>query len=144
MAVAYVNVFHLGKLGNGHTIKLINNYYAMTTAVAMSEAFAVADAAGIDRDAVYDVMAAGPNHSGMMGFIRNYAMEGKIDLAFSVNNGAKDVGYYRQMAADLNLTSRMSNAANDTLNEAINTGDGDLMVPQMVDWMVKHLGSDKI
>ena len=138
------NVFHLGKLGNGHTIKLINNYYAMTTAVAMSEAFAVADAAGIDRDAVYDVMAAGPNHSGMMGFIRNYAMEGKIDLAFSVNNGAKDVGYYRQMAADLNLTSRMSKAANDTLNEAINTGDGDLMVPQMVDWMVKHLGSDKI
>lgn len=136
------NVFHLGKLGNGHTIKLINNYYAMTTACAMSEAFAMADAAGVERVALYDVMAAGPNHSGMMDFIRNYAMDGQVDLAFSVSNGAKDVGYYKQMVADLGLTSRMSVAADATLQEAIGTGDGALMVPEMVDWMAKHLGSD--
>ncbi len=40
------NVFHLGPLGSGHTIKLINNFFAMTTANAMSEAFAMADVAG--------------------------------------------------------------------------------------------------
>lgn len=134
------NVFHLGALGNGHTIKLLNNYFAMTTACAMAEAFAVADAAGIERQALYDVMAAGPNHSGMMGFVKNYATDGQIDLAFSVANGAKDVGYYRLMAEDLGLNSRMSIAANATLQEALQGGDGELMVPQMVDWMTKHLG----
>ena len=138
------NVFHLGALGNGHTIKLINNYYAMTTACAMAEAFAVADASGIDRQALFDVMAAGPNHSGMMGFIRNYAVEGQIDLAFSVANAAKDVGYYRQMAQDLGLESRMSGAADSTLREARDGGNADLMVPAMVDWMHDHLGSKKI
>ena len=134
------NVFHLGALGNGHTIKLINNYYAMTTACAMAEAFGVADASGIDRQALFDVMAAGPNHSGMMGFIRNYAVEGQIDLAFSVANAAKDVGYYRQMAQDLGLNSRMSGSADATLREARDGGEGDMMVPAMVDWMHRHLG----
>ncbi|MEQ8899462.1 MAG: NAD(P)-dependent oxidoreductase [Roseovarius sp.] len=137
------NVFHLGKLGNGHTIKLINNFFAMTTATAMSEAFAAADAAGIEREALYGVMSAGPLKSGMMEFIRNYAVDGQIDLAFSVANGAKDVGYYRQMTADLGLESRMSTAADATLREARDGGDGGIMVPEMVDWLAKHLGSGR-
>ena len=134
------NVFHLGKLGNGHTIKLINNYFAMTTAISMAEAFALADEAGIARQSLYEVMAAGPNHSGMMQFIRNYATDGQIDLAFSAQNAAKDVGYYRQMAEDLGLNSRMSGAANATLAEIVAGGAGDLMVPQIVDWMAENLG----
>jgi 3-hydroxyisobutyrate dehydrogenase-like beta-hydroxyacid dehydrogenase len=137
------NVFHLGKLGNGHTIKLINNFFAMTTATAMAEAFAAADAAGIDREALFGVMSAGPLKSGMMEFIRNYAVDGKIDLAFSVANGAKDVGYYRQMTADLGLESRMSTAADTTLREARDGGDGGIMIPEMVDWMGKYLGSGR-
>ena len=104
------------------------------------EAFAVADASGIERQALYEVLAAGPNHSGMMDFIRNYATEGQIDLAFSVANAAKDLGYYAQMTADLERHSRMSGAALATLREARDGGDGDLMVPQMVDWMARHLG----
>lgn len=133
------NVFHLGALGNGHTIKLINNFFAMTTACAMSEAFAIADAAGIEREALYGVLSAGPNHSGMMDFIRNYAHSGQVDLAFSVANGAKDIGYYRQMTEDLGARSRMSGAADTTLCEARDAGFGDHMVPEMVDYLSKHL-----
>ena len=137
------NVFHLGSLGNGHTIKLINNFFAMTTACAMSEAFAMADAAGIDRAALYAVMAAGPLRSGMMDFVRNYAIDGKVDLAFSVANAAKDVGYYRDMAQGLGRHSRMSGAAFDTLTEARDTDDPNRMVPAMVDWMQANLGKAK-
>jgi len=133
------NVFHLGKLGNGHTIKLINNYFGMTTACAMSEAFATADAAGIDRDALFNVMAAGPLRSGMMEFVRNYAVDGDLNLAFSIANASKDVGYYRQMTDDLGLQSRMSTCAGDALEAATNDGDGDKMVSEMVDWMSKNL-----
>jgi len=70
------NVFHLGDLGSGHSIKLINNVFAMTTANAMSEAFAMADKAGVSRQGLYDVMAAGPLHSGMMDFIKAYGVDG--------------------------------------------------------------------
>ena len=133
------NVFHLGPLGSGHSIKLINNFFAMTTACAMSEAFAMADAAGIEREKLYNVMSAGPLHSGMMDFVRNYATDGKIDLAFSVTNAAKDVGYYRKMAEGLGAKSRMSGAADATLREARDNGFADNMVPEMVDYLHDHL-----
>ncbi len=135
------NVFHLGELGNGHKIKLMNNFFAMTTAMAMSEVFATADKVGIERQKVYDVMSAGPLKSGMMDFIKNYATDGKIDLAFSVENGAKDVGYYRQMAENFGIESRMSGCASDTLRAACDSGDGGLNIPEMVDWMTKNLGA---
>lgn len=135
------NVFHLGKLGNGGTIKLINNYYSMTAVCALAEAFVLADTAGIDRQSVYEVIAAGPNHSGMMDFIRNYAVEGKIDLAFSIGNAAKDLGYYQRMAQDLGLSSRMSAGASDALSAARDGGSGEKMVPEIVDWMAEQLGN---
>ncbi|MGH1414211.1 MAG: NAD(P)-dependent oxidoreductase [Pelagimonas sp.] len=133
------NVFHLGKLGSGHTIKLINNFFAQNVAMGMAEAFVTADAAGIDRQALYEVMAAGPLRSGMMDFIRNYAVDGKCDLAFSVNNAGKDVGYFREMSAELGLNSRMSACVSGTLNEARDAGEGEMMVPEMVDWMTRNL-----
>ncbi|SHI74451.1 2-hydroxy-3-oxopropionate reductase [Palleronia salina] len=135
------NVFHLGDLGNGHKIKLMNNFFAMTTAMAMSEVFAVSDKVGVPRQMVYDVMAAGPNHSGMMDFIKNYATDGQIDLAFSVANAAKDVGYYKQMAENFGVDSRMAGCADATLRAARDGGSGDLNVPEMVDWMTKNLES---
>lgn len=133
------NVFHLGPLGAGHTVKLINNFFGMTTACAMSEAFAMADAAGIEREVLYDVMAAGPLRSGMMDFIRSYASDGKIDLAFSVSNAAKDIGYYRTMADDLGMRSRISSSVNATLQEARDAGFGERMVPEMVDYLTSQL-----
>ncbi|GMG84164.1 NAD(P)-dependent oxidoreductase [Paralimibaculum aggregatum] len=133
------NVFHLGDSGAGHSVKLINNFFGMTTAMAMAEAFAMADAAGIERDTLYGVMSAGPLRSGMMDFIRNYAAEGKVDLAFSVANAAKDVGYYRSMAEGLGARSRMSGAADALLSEARDGGFGDKMVPEMVDYLSQRL-----
>ena len=59
------NIFHLGDSGSGHTVKLINNFFGMTVANAMCEAFAMADVQGVDRKSLYDVMSAGPLHSGM-------------------------------------------------------------------------------
>ncbi len=133
------NVFHLGPLGTGHSIKLINNFFAMTAACAMSEAFGMAKAAGIPADKVYGVMSAGPLKSGMMDFIRNYAIDGQIDLAFSVENAAKDVGYYRTMASDLGANSRMSGAADGVLQEALRNDFGEHMVPELVDYLTDHL-----
>ncbi len=128
------NVFHLGTLGTGHTIKLINNFFAMTTANAMSEAFAFCDVAGVPRQALYDVLSAGPNHSGMMDFVKAYAIDGDpMQLAFSARNGLKDVSYYTDMVEDTGRVSTMAKSAKAALAQAVEDGHGDDMVPQMVD-----------
>ena len=133
------NVFHLGSLGAGHTIKLLNNFFAMTCANAMAEAFAMADSAGVPREGLYGVLAAGPNHSGMMDFVKAYAIDGDPEkLAFSVKNGAKDVGYYVQMTEDLGADTVMARCAQKALDDAVAGGDGDLLVPQMVDVFAKR------
>ena len=78
----------------------------------------------------------------MMEFIRNYAVEGKIDLAFSAANARKDIGYYRQMADDLGKHSRMSASTYALLSEVCESGDGNIMVPAIVDWFSDHLDSE--
>lgn len=137
------NVFHLGPLGSGHTIKLINNFFGMTVANAMGEAFGMADVAGIDRKSLYDVMAAGPLRSGMMDFMAAYAIDGIPDqLAFSIQNAAKDVGYYDQMVRDSGSTSIMAQGALGALSEAVARGDGQAMVAKMVDFHVAHIRAE--
>ena len=128
------NVFHLGPSGTGHTVKLINNFFGMTTAMAMSEAFAMGDAAGVDRQALYDVMAAGPLKSGMMDFVKGYAVDGDpSQLAFALKNAKKDVGYYNTMADDLGKLSIMSASAKQALGLAVAQGRGEQMVSEAVD-----------
>ncbi|WP_300032565.1 NAD(P)-dependent oxidoreductase [uncultured Roseobacter sp.] len=135
------NVFHLGALGSGHTIKLINNFFGMTVANAMAEAFAMADVAGVDREKVYSVMAAGPLHSGMMDFVKGYGVDGDPNqLAFAIKNAAKDVGYYKQMADDAGVDSIMSRCALAALTEARDNGQADEMVSQMVDFFAARFG----
>ena len=135
------NVFHLGDLGSGHTIKLINNFFGMTVANAMAEAFAMADVAGVDRKEMYQVMAAGPLHSGMMDFVKGYGVDGDPNqLAFAIKNAAKDVGYYAKMAQDAGVDSIMSKCALAALTEARDTGRADDMVSQMVDFYASKFG----
>lgn len=135
------NVFHLGALGSGHTIKLINNFFGMTVANAMAEAFAMADVAGVDRQQMYNVMAAGPLHSGMMDFVKGYGVDGDPNqLAFAIKNAAKDVGYYSKMAGDAGVDSIMSGGTLKALTEARDSGKADDMVSQMVDFFAAKFG----
>jgi len=136
------NVFHLGSTGSGHTIKLINNFFGMTVANAMAEAFAIADGAGVDRKLLYDVMAAGPLHSGMMDFVKAYGVDNDPSmLAFQIKNAAKDLGYYKKMTQDSGSESIMVKAPLAALEDACENGQAEEMVSQMVDYYDRKLNN---
>ncbi|MEL6689534.1 MAG: NAD(P)-dependent oxidoreductase [Pseudomonadota bacterium] len=135
------NVFHLGKLGNGHVIKLINNFVAQSMANLFAEAFVTADNAGVDRSQVYDVIAAGPVGNGFFDFMKAYAVEGDpTKLAFSIKNAAKDVGYYNRMTQDAGAPSIMAPSGLAMLEEARDSGLAEAMVPQLIDHYAKKMG----
>lgn len=131
------NVFHLGDLGAGHTTKLINNFMGMTTVCAMSQAFAVAKLAGVDRQQLYDIMSAGPSNSPFMKFCKNYAVDNNSDLGFSINNANKDLGYFVQMVSDLDSSTAIGEATSRNLKAAVEAGMGDGNVPEIFDYFVK-------
>ena len=131
------NVFYLGKLGAGHTTKLINNFMGMTSVVAMSQAFAAAELAGVDRQQLYDIMSSGPSNSPFMKFCKNYAVDGNSDLGFSINNANKDLGYFVQMVSDLGSESLVAKATSTSLQAAVDEGMGNGNVPEIFDYFVK-------
>ena len=131
------NVFYLGALGAGHVTKLINNFMGMTTVCTMSQAFAVADRAGVDRKQLYEIMSTGPSNSPFMGFCRNYAVDGVSDLGFSINNANKDLGYFLKMAEDLSTRSEIAEGTSNNLQAAVDAGIGQGNVPEIFDYFLK-------
>ena len=130
------NVFYLGALGAGHTTKLVNNFMGMTTAVTMSQAFAVADRAGIDRQQLFDIMSAGPSNSPFMQFCKNYAVDGVSDLGFSIANASKDLGYFVQMVEDMGTRALIAEGASSNLQAAVDAGLGGGNVPEIFDYFL--------
>ncbi|WP_076541060.1 NAD(P)-dependent oxidoreductase [Shewanella sp. UCD-KL21] len=131
------NVFHLGKLGAGHTTKLINNFIGMTTVTAMSQAFAVAKAAGVDGQQLFDIMSAGPSNSPFMQFTKFYAVDGEEKLGFSVANANKDLGYFLQMVSDLGTESPIAEGTSKALQAGVDAGLGQNDVPVIFDYFTK-------
>lgn len=130
------NVFYLGALGAGHTTKLINNFMGMTTVCAMSQAFAVAELAGVDRQQLFDIMSAGPSNSPFMQFCKNYAVDSVSDLGFSIANANKDLGYFLQMVSDLGTASPIAEGSSANLQAAFDAGMGNGNVPEIFDYFL--------
>lgn len=129
------NVFYFGDLGTGHTIKLINNFVTQSVANVVAEAFAMAEAAGLDGQQVYDAMSAGPGHSGIMDFIKAYALDGDNSaMEFSIRNARKDVLYYAALCDDLRMPSLMSAGAKQAFLLAERAGMAERHVSEMVDF----------
>ncbi len=128
------NVFHLGELGAGHTTKLINNFMGMTTVCTMSQAFAVADKAGVDRQQLFDIMSTGPSSSPFMQFCKNYAVDDVSDLGFSIANANKDLGYFLKMVEDLGTRSQIAEGSSANLQAAFDAGMGNGNVPEIYDY----------
>ncbi len=130
------NVFHLGALGAGHTTKLVNNFMGMTTVCAMSQAFAVADRAGVDRQQLFEIMSTGPSSSPFMQFCKNYAVDNVSDLGFSIANANKDLGYFLQMVEDLGTRSQIAEGSSANLQAAFDAGLGNGNVPEIFDYFL--------
>ena len=131
------NIFYLGALGSGHTTKLIINFMGMTTVTAMSQAFAVADLAGVDRQQLFDIMSTGPSNSPFMQFCKNYAVDGVSDLGFSIANANKDIGYFLEMVKDLGTRAQIAEGTSANLQAAFDAGMGRGSVPEIFDYFLK-------
>ncbi|MDB4427880.1 NAD(P)-dependent oxidoreductase [Porticoccaceae bacterium] len=128
------NIFYMGALGAGHTTKLINNFMGMTTVCAMSQAFAVAESAGVDRQQLFDIMSTGPSTSPFMQFCKNYAVDGVSDLGFSIANANKDLAYFLEMVNGLGTRSQIAEGTSANLQAAFDAGMGNGNVPEVFDY----------
>jgi 3-hydroxyisobutyrate dehydrogenase-like beta-hydroxyacid dehydrogenase len=112
-------VLHVGPLGHGQTIKLINNSVAAVNALTVAEALLVGDEAGVDLDALVTVMEAGSGASAMLE-LKQAAMRAH-DFAplFKLEHMLKDVRLCLQAAG---VPFEAARAAERALEEAAALG----------------------
>ena len=84
-------VLHVGALGQGEMIKLINNSVAAVNAVTVAQALVVGRRTGVDLDALVQVMGAGSGGSAMLALKAQPMLDHDFEPLFKLAHMLKDV-----------------------------------------------------
>ena len=135
------NIFHVGPPGAGHTLKLVNNFMAMTIIASIGEAFAVASKAGVKLDKLFEVVSQCALNSNIFQMMAGGAVQGDFTrMKFSIANAAKDMRYYTHLAESLPIASFVGEAVHQSFAQAVALGLGDKLVPSMIEAQEKLNG----
>jgi 3-hydroxyisobutyrate dehydrogenase/2-hydroxy-3-oxopropionate reductase len=116
-------VFHVGGLGAGATVKLAVNSLVHAIDVGLSEALVLAEKAGVDRSAAYDVFAAGAAAAPFVLYKRQaFEHPDETPPAFLLELMAKDLDLILDLAREVG--ARMDQAAQNrrTVGQALDAG----------------------
>ncbi len=129
------NIFHIGEVGTGHKVKLINNFATIGQMALIAESLAACAKLGVDPKKYFQLVGQGAANSPLFQNLAGQAVEGNFkSLKFALVNASKDVRYYTQMTAEAGISGNMAAATQQTLLTAINLGFGtpDHMVSELV------------
>jgi 3-hydroxyisobutyrate dehydrogenase-like beta-hydroxyacid dehydrogenase len=128
------NIFHVGPPGAGHTLKLVNNFMALTIAASIAEAFAVAAKSGVRLDKLFEVVSQGALNSNLFQMIGGGAVQGDLTrMKFSIANAAKDMRYYTHLAESIPVASFLGEAVHQSFEQAVALGLGDRLLGSMIE-----------
>jgi len=82
---------HVGELGQGQTVKLINNAVAATNASTLAQALVVGKATGVDLEALVTIMGAGSGGSAMLALKAEPMRTHDYATLFKLEHMLKDV-----------------------------------------------------
>ena len=130
------NVVHLGPLGLGHKMKLVNNFIAMGYAALFSEALAIARKAGLTVEQFHSVIGSGRMRSGFYDTFIRWSREGDENAhKFSIANAHKDMRYLASMAGELGAVNPLQAQVKNAFAAMEAAGQGQRFVPMLADFI---------
>jgi 3-hydroxyisobutyrate dehydrogenase-like beta-hydroxyacid dehydrogenase len=118
-------VVHVGRVGHGQVVKVLNNTLAAVNTAALAEAVTVARDAGVDLDALVRVVAASSGASTMLELKVAPMRERDFEPLFRLGHMLKDVRLALATAAELGVEPRVARAAERLYAEAEAGGHGE-------------------
>jgi 3-hydroxyisobutyrate dehydrogenase-like beta-hydroxyacid dehydrogenase len=118
-------IVHVGELGQGEMLKLINNSLGAANAAALAEALLVADATGVDLDALQQVVAAGSGASAQLELKARPMREHDYTTLFKTAHMLKDVRLCLEEAQAAGVPFPAAAHARDLLTAALGRGHGE-------------------
>ena len=125
------NIIHVGPVGSGEVAKLCNNLIAGVAAVAVSEAFRIAEGFGVDAKVLTDVISKSSGHTWVMehmhpvpGLVTKAPSSRDYAPGFTTDLMAKDLGLAVNAARELRVPVVVAPAAQQMLRLASSHGLG--------------------
>jgi 3-hydroxyisobutyrate dehydrogenase-like beta-hydroxyacid dehydrogenase len=125
------NIFHIGPVGSGHKLKLINNFLSQGTAALIAEAVTTATKAGVDLAMLYEVVSAGGANSNVFQRFMPWVLSGESGMVFQLKNGQKDVRYYTHLAEAVGSTAFLGEAVHQIYTLAAAQGESESYIPAL-------------
>jgi 3-hydroxyisobutyrate dehydrogenase len=131
LAAMGANIIHVGTVGSGEAAKLCNNLIAGVAAVAVSEAFRIAEGFGVDPKVLTDVISKSSGNTWVMqqahpvpGLVARAASSRDYAPGFMTDLMAKDLGLAVNAARELRVPAVVAAAAQQVLRLASSHGLG--------------------
>jgi 3-hydroxyisobutyrate dehydrogenase len=105
------NIFSVGPVGAGNTVKAINNMMACVNSLAMMEGLVLGVKAGLDPMIVYDVVKASSGASKALERIPSALLPRRFEPGFKVQLMNKDLDTFNAIARELHVPVSFSNVA---------------------------------
>ena len=130
-----------GPVGSAHQVKLINNFLSLSHAAIAAEAITVAAKAGVNMEALRDVIMGGGGASVMFGRLINVPLaDDDTQAKFAIRNARKDLRYYTNMTENLPVASFLAEQVHQLYVLADTMGYGERYVPRMINMMMLNAG----
>ncbi|MDR6874397.1 3-hydroxyisobutyrate dehydrogenase-like beta-hydroxyacid dehydrogenase [Bosea sp. BE125] len=134
-------VVHLGPVGDGHKMKLLNNFLSMGYAAIYSEALTLAQKIGITPQTFDSVLRGSRMDCGFYQTFMQYVLERDRDAhKFTLVNALKDVRYLESVANAAGVPNPVGNAVKNAFASAVAAGKGEDYVPMLSDWIASQNG----
>jgi 3-hydroxyisobutyrate dehydrogenase-like beta-hydroxyacid dehydrogenase len=130
-----------GPVGTAHQVKLINNFLSLSHAAVAAEAITVAAKAGVNMEALREIIMGGGGASVMFGRLINVPLHDDDSHAkFAIRNARKDMRYYTNMTEQMPVASFIAEQIHQTYVLADTLGYGERFVPRLITMMMANAG----
>jgi 3-hydroxyisobutyrate dehydrogenase len=118
-------IVHLGPVGSGAKMKLINNFLCGVQVASLAEGLTWIERSGLDREKALSVLKSGAPGSPLLGAISARMVSQNYSVNFLLSLMTKDLLYAQNEAASLNVDLKTAEVARSLFEVAIAKGLGD-------------------
>lgn len=133
---------HVGRVGHGKAVKLVNNVMSMGNVMVAAEAFTLGTTLGLDRERLYDVLSRSGGRSHHFTKRIPYVLAGDYSPRFSLDLGEKDLRLALRLAHDEGYVMPMASLVHQLfeLGRAKGLGQEDAIAVVKIfeDWAAKN------
>ena len=132
LAAFATTIQHVGPLGDGHRLKLVNNFISLGYAALYSEALALAIKAGLSAASFDDLVRSSRMHCAFYDTFIGWVMSGdRQSHPYALHDALRTISDVAQFSRSVRLHGGLASGVRDLYAEAVADGFGEAMLPEL-------------